>query len=45
MVVALKHGRHDLLVMAEQAAKGEYEKREAQRPEKERSDRQSDGDF
>ena len=43
MVIALEHRRHDFLVMAEQAAKGEDEKREAQRSEKERSDGESDG--
>jgi hypothetical protein len=43
MVVALEHRRHDLFVMAEQAAKGEYEEREAQRSEKERSDGEGDG--
>ena len=45
VVVALEHRRHDLLVMAEQAAKSEDEKREAQRSEKERSDGESDGDI
>ena len=45
MVVALEHRRHDLLVMAEQAAKSEDEKREAQRSEKKRSSGESDGDV
>ena len=43
VVVALEHRRHDLLVMSEQAAQCEDEKRETQHSEKERSDGERDG--